>query len=790
MFTLDAGKTLAASGPTAVNFFLFGDEVTTTDAFKIANKGSLSLAATVIYTATGVQALLKTLEFFNTAGTPSTIFLYANGTATTDRFFAATIPAGGTLTYGAAGWQLTDATGTTLVAATPITASGDATGTQVGSNIALTLSTFGPGAVGPIGSATQVAAVSTDAKGRVSALSAVSIQIAESQVTNLVSDLAGKAPSGNYITGLNGDVSAVGPGSATATLATFGPGAIGPIGSATQVAAVSTDAKGRVSVLSAVAIQTATVSQPGFMTALDKLKLDNIWIDVTANTIALVTPAQSAATNTTNMATLLSGAPNGSTIFFPAGTYQFSGVWTYPAATAKMFIFKGVGSNRAGSPATTYTELRWTSNVGGDIITLPGSSNGWYTEFINLCFTSAATQSAGALVNVNGNVGTNFRDCAFQSVATGNTWNIVLDGSGQTSNSWNSAVIDNCSFQGFTNTAIRCNSSGSSLVITNTVIQGQWGLAAQVALSCLNAKWVGAMQIIGCDFIGANNNLLIDPTFSATSTLNEVAASIHCTNTYFDNSLGSTIKFAGTGFVVRCKFDTCTGTTAPGSGFSVVEMAGTCAYTAATQDISFVNCNFYNTFGTTGATTGVLITNAADVSFTNVKVAGWNVGYSITPKASNITNVQIIGGTVGASGGYGLNTTGFLIAAGAYKGLQIRGVNAIGNTANLNLGAVTVLAGEGSLFAITENAGINPRGALTGVLAPAVPATGVAATNTTGFRVLIAYKSTATAHTSMTINGVVTGVPLINQLSHITLEPGGTIIWTGGTAPTWVWVGQ
>lgn len=779
MFTLDAGKTLAASGPTAVNFFLFGDEVTTTDAFKIANKGSLSVAATVIYTATGVQALLKTLEFFNTAGTPSTIFLYANGTATTDRFFTATIPAGGTLTYGAAGWQLTDATGTTLVAATPITASGDATGTQVGSNIALTLATFGPGAVGPIGSASQVAAVSTDAKGRVSALSAVSIQIAESQVTNLVTDLIGKQPTGNYITGLNGDVSAVGPGSATATLATFGPGAIGPIGSATQVAVMSTDAKGRVSTLSAVAIQTATISQPGFMAALDKQKLDNSWIDVTANTVALVLTTNTAAQNVTAINAILAAAPAGSTIYFPGGTYNFNAAWAIPA---KQFVFQGTGSGLSGG----YTILAWTSVVGGDFITLQNLI--WYTEFQNLTFVSSGVaQTAGAVININGNAFIKIGSCSFGGLGGGTLFNLMSGPANNTSlplsdNSWNQAVISNCVGSAYKGVAIFVNARGSSLVIENSTFNGQWGTTSQCATAGIEGRWVGALQTVACDFIGHVNNLLMDPV-TANS---EVCASVQLTNTYFDFSLGSCIKISGTGATVRFKADTCTFTTSnAGAGFAAVELAGSFVYPAGGQDLAFVNCNLYNTFGTTGATTGVLITNAADVSFTNCKVAGWNVGYSLAAMAGNKTNVQVIGGTVGPSGGFGLNTTGFLIAAGAYKGIQLRGVNAIGNTANLNLGAVTVLAGEGSLFAITDCAGINPRGSV-GVIA--VPASTVVSTNTTGFRVNVMLKAGSTAPTALTVNGVASVLPLLNQLAPIVLDPGGTIQMTYAVAPTWTWI--
>ncbi len=71
-----------------------------------------------------------------------------------------------------------------------ITLSGDVTGTGTGP-ITATLATVNSG-VGTFGSSTQVPQVTFDGKGRATAASNVSIQITESQVTNLTSDLAAK----------------------------------------------------------------------------------------------------------------------------------------------------------------------------------------------------------------------------------------------------------------------------------------------------------------------------------------------------------------------------------------------------------------------------------------------------------------------------------------------------------------------------------------------------------------------------------------------------------------------
>jgi hypothetical protein len=184
---------------------------------------------------------------------------------------------------------------------------GDATASGPGS-AALTLATVNA-SPGSFGSASSSLSATVNAKGLITSLSSQSIQIAESQVTNLVTDLAGKVSTsslgnltdvgtdgititggtgavvgsvsisqhvadsthngylsstdwstfnskqaaGNYITALTGDVSASGPGSAAATLATVNSNT-GSFGSSTAIPSFTVNGKGLITAASTNAV--------------------------------------------------------------------------------------------------------------------------------------------------------------------------------------------------------------------------------------------------------------------------------------------------------------------------------------------------------------------------------------------------------------------------------------------------------------------------------------------------------------------------------------------------------
>lgn len=495
------------------------------------------------------------------------------------------------------------------------------------------------------------------------------------------------------------------------------------------------------------------------------------WIDVTT---AGILTTNTGAQNSTALTALVGAsgtAANGSVIFFPAGVYQFNGAVT---VGAKSYIFQGVGANRAGSPATAYTELQVITSVVG-FLTL--TSGNWYTQFRDMTFTAATNQTSGACVTTGNNVGINFFNVSIQS--NGGTWFNGIDFTG--GNGGNQCYISFCVFSGFTNHGAIINGAGSSPVFLSTNFQGQWGTTAQTALSCMNIQLAGAVQLDDCDLIGANNNMLVNPIVAT------VVASIQCTNTYFDFASGSCLKITGAGATVRCQFMTCTFTTSVQStGYSAVEISTTVA--AGTQGITFIGCNVLNTFGTTGTTNGFLLTGAADFSIIGCRIAGWTNGINLTPHTTAAATIaQIANNVIGTSGGYGVNSVGILLNAGAatYGALEIQNNDCSGNTTALTNNLTTNIPATASRYRITDNAGINPRT----ITSPAVPATGVTATNTTGGRVT-AYVKFTVLPTVVTVNGVSTVLPIAAQLATYQLDPGGTIAITDGTMPTWTWVGN
>lgn len=541
---------------------------------------------------------------------------------------------------------------------------GDGTATGPGS-VGLTFATVNAN-VGSFGSASSVMTQTVNAKGLTTAAASVAIQITESQVTNLTTDLAGKQATGNYITALTGDGTATGPGSATFTLASIvGPGTLGgPV----TVPVITVDAKGRVTGATAATIQPMQG-----------------WVDVTLFGGAPVLTSNTATANVTNMNTIMASVPSGTTIYFPAGIYAFNAALTMPA---KNFIWQGQNSGVSGSNSI----ISLTANLAGTFITLPASQSYW--QFSDLTFVSqGVNQTAGYVIEVSSNPTTNFFRCTFGGIG-GNLFGCL---SGTGANSWNTSVIRDCNFANYMGVAVNIDSLGCALVMAGCLMQGRYGsttVGASMAVAGVQTGNCGALQIDSCDIIGNQTNLSLAPASG------KVTSSVQVNNTYFDNAGITSLGISGAGGTVRCKFTGCTFTTAgaaagtglstPPTALSAVTIGGSFVFATGTnaQGLDFVNCNIFNTFGTTGTTNGFLITNGADFTIDACRVAGWTNGINITPIAvAAVTRPIISSCAIGPTGGtWGANSIGVLFNAGV---AAYGPVNLVNNQLGGNIQAVS-----------------------------------------------------------------------------------------------------
>lgn len=321
---------------------------------------------------------------------------------------------------------------------------GDGTASGPGS-AALTLATVNSN-VGSFGTAANVATITVNAKGLVTAASNTAIQIAESQVTNLVTDLAAKQSttltSAHILVG-NGsnvatDVAAGGDltlaNTGAFTLATVNSN-VGSFGTASSVGTFTVNAKGLVTAASNTSIQIA------------ESQVTNLVTDLAAKQSTTLTSAHILVGNGSNVATDV--AMSGDVTISNAGVTAIGTNKVANSQLAQMaaHTFKG---NNTGSTANaldlTATQLTAELNVmvgdsgaGGTKGLVPAPVTGDATKFLrgdgtwvtnSGDVTGPGSAVADHVVTFNGTTGKIIKDSGLTLAGT-NTGDVTLTSSAQ-----------------------------------------------------------------------------------------------------------------------------------------------------------------------------------------------------------------------------------------------------------------------------------------------------------------------------------------------------------------------
>lgn len=233
---------------------------------------------------------------------------------------------------------------------------GDATASGPGSAV-LTLATVNSN-TGAFGSASSVATFTVNGKGLTTAAASVPIQIAESQVTNLVSDLAGKQPTGNYITALTGDVTASGPGSATASLVATSNATLTTLSALSLPGAQVTG-----NIAGSAANVTGIVAVPNGGTGLATLTANNVILGNGTSTPLFVAPGTSGNVLTSNGTTWTSAPSAGAPFLATRVSY---------AASAQTITPGGIGQIVAFDTIDYDTLSAWNSGSAAFVVPITG----------------------------------------------------------------------------------------------------------------------------------------------------------------------------------------------------------------------------------------------------------------------------------------------------------------------------------------------------------------------------------------------------------------------------------
>ena len=343
-------------------------------------------------------------------------------------------------------------------------------------------------------------------------------------------------------------------------------------------------------------------------------------------------------------------------------------------------------------------------------------------EMADFTISGSGTPTSGNLISSSGNV--HLSRMSVQNYYNG----LVLSG--------NVGTIDNLGFHNplsKSSNGMIINGFGGGLALSRIIMY----VPTVTPNSGILIKSCGAVQISNCNIIKQNSNLLLQPGNGQT------VASVMASNTYFDSAQVCNVNISplAGGSVNRTYLSQCECSSSSGPGIAII--------------------------GTAGTVNGVMITSAQ---------ANFCTGNGIEIVGSGVSNVDIIGGQAGGSGGSGLSiqsgvsgvrVLGLTAGAGYGASGNVDGIYTDGTTVGLEITASVCTGNTGTNIAAPEAVLVGCPGYPTSV------ATGKAATNAVNKgQTDSLYQSSLLSVSSTTTSGSITATAA--QLAGQYLADGAT----------------
>lgn len=360
--------------------------------------------------------------------------------------------------------------------------------------------------------------------------------------------------------------------------------------------------------------------------------------------------------NDTAMAALVSGAPAGSTFWFPPGRYLFNS----PIASAKQFTYLG-----AGALESTLV----TSSTTNNLLVLTAA-----TYINNLGFDSTVTRTGGSYILFN------------SGSARSRVWDFwMVDGF----NGFNITQVDIGVSHG---EILNWNTGGAAFIVNTTEqflldnVYCQQGAAPGNGFGIQVVN--GGVQMTACQFVACGVPMQLKPGSG------QAVVSMWVVNSAFDSSgVGLSIAPTGSGLVARCWFIGCWFSSMTNDG-----VAMTAPSSGQVDGIDFNGCHVFLN-GVNGI--NIQNVNPVNINICNCQIAG-NSSNGVTYFAGG-QFFRIINNRIGPCGGIPANGGAGINLGSTCDFYEITHNNLQGNGAGALVGAGVQSGSNPGVTAVINN---------------------------------------------------------------------------------------